>query len=357
MYTAAGVKKEYAPSAYSRRLFHTMQQQNFRGVPVKRPLRLLFLPLCCCLLYLLAFPAQALAGARDGLLLWYRSVLPVLLPFMLVSGILMKLGLPGRLLDLLHGPLHLLFGCSRYGAFAVLTGFLCGFPMGAKVTSDLYRQGKISRGEAKFLYGFVNNLSPAFILSYLAADQMRTPRLKGLFLCNILGAAALYGVITSIGFRRSRKGNATGCAASEPAAASGVSRMSSIFPVIDGCINDSVLNVVRLGVYIMAFSMLSRAVAGLIDVSDPQLLFAAACIEVTNGVHLLSASALPFAQKYVLVCACAAFGGLSALAQTVSIAGMDREMLSGYIKSRATIALLAACCSLGSVLCVLVFRR
>ena len=186
---------------------------------------------------------------------------------------------------------------------------------------------------------------------------MRTPRLKGLFLCNILGAAALYGVITSIGFRRSRKGNATGCAASEPAAASGVSRMSSIFPVIDGCINDSVLNVVRLGVYIMAFSMLSRAVAGLIDVSDPQLLFAAACIEVTNGVHLLSASALPFAQKYVLVCACAAFGGLSALAQTVSIAGMDREMLSGYIKSRATIALLAACCSLGSVLCVLVFRR
>ena len=154
----------------------------------------MFWVLLLLLLYLLLFPVRALADARAGLLLWYRSVLPVLFPFMLLCGLLIRFGLLEHALPALSRPLCRLFGCSPYGAFAILCGFLCGFPMGAKVTCDLQRQRKISEKEAYYLYGFVNNLSPSFILSFLAADQMQRPAWGGLFLCNILGSALLYGI-------------------------------------------------------------------------------------------------------------------------------------------------------------------
>ena len=106
------------------------------GVEMKK----LFGCLLFLLLYLLLFPARALSDARAGLLLWYRSVLPVLFPFMLVCSILIRLDLLKRALPFLARPFHRLFGCSQYGAFAILGGFLCGFPMGAKITRDLQSQ-------------------------------------------------------------------------------------------------------------------------------------------------------------------------------------------------------------------------
>lgn len=66
-----------------------------------------------------------------------------------------------------------LLGTSYYGTFAVLTGFLCGYPMGAKTTSDLLNVNKISRSEASYLLSFCNNTSPAFILSYVVAQNMK----------------------------------------------------------------------------------------------------------------------------------------------------------------------------------------
>ena len=94
--------------------------------------------------YLLAFPRPALESARRGLLLWYRSVVPVLFPFMLLGNFALRTGLIDPLTALFYRSLHLLFGCSQAGCFAVLSGFLCGFPVGAKITSDLAAQHLIS---------------------------------------------------------------------------------------------------------------------------------------------------------------------------------------------------------------------
>ena len=153
------------------------------------------LPLVFCFFafffYLLAFPLPALESARHGLLLWYHSVVPVLFPFMLLGNFALRTGLIYPLTALFYRPLHLLFGCSQAGCFAVLAGFLCGFPVGAKITSDLAAQNLISADEETFLLGFCNNLSPAFLLSYLAAAQLDAPKLGPVFLGTVLGASFL----------------------------------------------------------------------------------------------------------------------------------------------------------------------
>lgn len=296
--------------------------------------------------YLFSFPQQAAAGVRDGLVLWYTSVLPVLFPFMLLCGIVLKFDLAAPLLRYLHRPIHALFGCSAYGAFVILAGFLCGFPMGAKLTADLKKQGKIPPEEADFLFGFVNNLSPAFIISYLSAEQLQRPRWKILFLVNILGSAVLYGILSSFHYRKRIQPSLPFPSTGEK---KGVS-LGKRFAEIDLTINDSIQNVVRLGAYIVIFSMLGGALSRFVDTSKALPLLLVSCVEVTNGVRLISQSSLPLFAKYVLLSAVCAFGGLSALMQTISIASMDLSTAKKYIKSRVMITLLSTLLSVGSVL-------
>lgn len=296
--------------------------------------------------YLFCFPQQAAAGVRDGLVLWYTSVLPVLFPFMLLCGIVLKFDLAAPLLKRLQRPAHALLGCSGYGAFVVFTGFFCGFPMGAKLTAELKKQGKITSDEANFLYGFVNNLSPVFIVSYLAAEKLRRPGWKGLFLVNILGSALLFGIVSSFHYRKRIPSSAY--STSIPSGRTG--NLAKQFTEIDNTINDSIQNIVRLGAYIVIFSMLSGALSRFVDTANPMALFLVSCVEVSNGVRLVCESALPLYTKYIMLSVIGAFGGLSALMQTISIAAMDLPTAKLYIKSRVTITLLSAILSIGSVL-------
>lgn len=341
--------------------------------------------LCVFLLlfsYLLFFPEAALASAREGLLLWYRSIIPTLFPFMLLCTLAVRLNLAGSLLGLFARPVCRIFGCSRHGAFAVLTGFLCGFPMGAKVTADLARQQLISEREARFLYGFVNNVSPAFLLSYLASDQMRRPDLKVVFLGTILGSSLLYGILSSLHYRKPAPTRSfpprtnrspheqsfsthpngssnTQVFSTRPNKSSDEQDLSAFsaaphrplsFALLDECITDTCQNTVRLGAYIMLFSILTGAAQRFFPTDHPAALFLVSSIEITNGVRLLASSALPFPVKYVLLNAVCTFGGLSALVQSVGIAGMDGAQARSYIKSRVCATLLCVMLSVGALL-------
>ncbi|MCD8398334.1 MAG: hypothetical protein LUD12_14340 [Lachnospiraceae bacterium] len=283
-------------------------------------------------IYLLLCPQMALNSAREGLLLWYHSVLPVVFPFLFLSSLAIRLVSAEDMPKILTRPFTRLFGCSAYGAFVIPAGFLCGFPMGAKLTGDLYRDGKITREEALRLFGFANNLSPGFIVSYLAAEQMQQPALAGCFLLQILGAALLYGWTQGWPHHVHQ----------HPAPQQtprGHEKVS--FSLIDDCIYGAMESALRLGAYILLFAILSGAITQAAPLSNPAILLFASSIEVTNGIRLLAASALSAGEKYVAVSALAAFGGFSALAQSAGIAHMDKEMLFYYIKSRVIITLLS----------------
>lgn len=291
--------------------------------------------------YLLIAPESALSSARDGLLLWYHSILPALLPFMLLCTLVLRLGLLDECLPVLYRPIHLLTGCSPYGAFAILTGFLCGFPMGAKITHDLLAEKKISQSEADWLMGFVNNLSPGFLLSYTACEQMEFSSGRFLFPANVLGSALLFGILTSLRCRQTFHHSAASSACPDAV---------TLFPVIDDCISSTVQSIVRLGIYIIMFSLFGSMLRILLPDDHMLTLFLCTILEVTGGIHVIADSALPFSIRYILINALCCFGGLCALAQTAGITSMNRHALLHYIKSRVLITLLSALVSCGSVL-------
>ena len=85
-------------------------------------------------LIMLLCPQEVFFGASKGLLLWFQTVLPTLLPFMILSGLLISTN-SIVYLDRIFGPFfRRLFRTSENASFAIIAGFLCGYPMGAKVT-------------------------------------------------------------------------------------------------------------------------------------------------------------------------------------------------------------------------------
>ena len=99
-----------------------------------------------CLIFMIFHADLVTKGAVSGLLLWYSSVVPALFPFMVLSSVLSASGGVQALMR----PFPVIFrfaGLSADGWYVLLTGLLCGCPMGAKTCADLYAEGRISSGE------------------------------------------------------------------------------------------------------------------------------------------------------------------------------------------------------------------
>ena len=67
---------------------------------------------------LLAYPALSLAYASKGLVLWFEKMIPTLLPFMILSGIMIRMHLTHQCVGLFHPLFHRIFHPS-----VLCTGF------------------------------------------------------------------------------------------------------------------------------------------------------------------------------------------------------------------------------------------
>lgn len=132
--------------------------------------RIITLFCICLLLFLLVHPEEAFLSAKDGMSLWLNVMIPTLLPFLILTGILLKAGNIPQLLGPLSPFWKHFFGISPAGAYVLILGFLCGYPMGAKLAHDLYINHQISQREGEYLLTFSCNASPAFIFSYLSKN-------------------------------------------------------------------------------------------------------------------------------------------------------------------------------------------
>lgn len=144
----------------------------------------------------LLFSKYTIHYASLGLTMWFQNMIPALFPFMILSGIIIKQNYAEKITKLFHPILHMFYQTSEYGSYCILSGFLCGFPMGAKSCCDFYKRGQISKNEAEYLLAFCNQLSPAYYIGFLLPLlQINTPcKIAKVFL-GIYGIPLFYGII------------------------------------------------------------------------------------------------------------------------------------------------------------------
>lgn len=138
--------------------------------------------------------------AATGLTLWFDNMVPALFPFMVISALIIRLDIAPYIVSFLHPVLKLLFRTDLYCEYAIVMGFLCGYPMGAIVVGDLLKEGKITTEKADYLMGFCNNIGPVFFCSIVL--PLFKPEHRFLLLCGMYGIPLLYGIILRFFYRK-----------------------------------------------------------------------------------------------------------------------------------------------------------
>lgn len=264
-------------------------------------------------LMLLSNPEITVLGAKTGLNLWLNSVVPSLLPFLIFSNLLFEADAVSYLTALLSPLCRLLFGTSKDGSFAVISGFLCGFPMGSKSCLELVKHQKIKKEEAAYLVSFCNNASPAFVISFICHGIFSGK--NGLLLpvlFSFYSAPLITGILFRFLFRKQTNEPDLSLQSSSPPAA-------FQFQYLDHAIMNAFQTIVRLGGYITFFAVLSAFLQSAVFLPIPLRLFLTAVIELTTGASLLGKLPVSLKLRVIAVCACVSFGSLSGFAQSYTL--------------------------------------
>lgn len=280
---------------------------------------------------LLAFPKESLAFSLTGLQLWFNRMVPTLLPFMILSGIMIRLNLTEHVVKIISPFFLPLLKVSLNGIYALAIGFLCGFPMGAKVIADLYSCHKLSQKEASFLLAFCNNIGPVYFISFVLPSL----RLKLIFpyLFGMYGLPLCYGIFLRYTLY---KNSLPIPVSSKPvrklknilSAAEGASPIS-LLDTLDDSILSGLYSIAKLGGYMVFFNLLNLAPHALLPplpLTDADWGAVINCLlEITSGISRIGS------QSPLIVLLLLPFGGFSCIAQTYSMIKDTNLSLKHYI--------------------------
>lgn len=165
---------------------------------------LLFLSSLLLFFCLLIFPARTFFYACEGVNLWFHTILPSLLPFLILTSLLLETGAARRISARAEVFFQTVFGLSPAGFYALFLGLFCGFPMGARITAQLYEAEEIDRNEACYLLTFCSSPSPAFLSSYVILTAFSGQIHPGFVFGVLYGSNFLTGFLFRLVFRRFR---------------------------------------------------------------------------------------------------------------------------------------------------------
>ena len=293
------------------------------------------LPVLVLFLAMLFSPKAVFEGAESGLLLWFQVVFPTLFPFMLVSGLMLSGGGLVVISRIFGRLFSTLFATSPNGSFAVIAGFLCGYPMGAKVSADLVRSGRISRDEGAYLLSFCNNTSPIFIMNFIVWKTFDREELMIPTLLILIGVPAFL----SLFFRRFYLKGRKKFSDLSDKKKNNVKLLN--FEMLDSCLADSFESIVKVGLYIIFFSILI-ALPGKLSAGHPLLAGILPTLEMTNGILMIHKAAPDLTVSYPLILGLTSFGGFCSAAQTKCMLKAASLPILPYIIQKLTAAAAAS---------------
>lgn len=231
--------------------------------------------LIICLISLFAFQKTNFITVKNTVNTFFSSVLPSLFPFILFSNF----ALNSNLLSAITSNLKK----YKYITSAIIIGFLCGYPMGAKTTSKYYTEGYITKNQALFLMSFINNCNPIFILSTIGLCVFNNLYI-GIILCisHYLSAIIIgisYFTHNNIIHENIKKSN-------ELSKKNNKKLHKSIFQIVDESIKTSYIVLSNIFAFILIFSLVFSVLENIllkIGISNQIICTISALFEVTSG--------------------------------------------------------------------------
>lgn len=309
----------------------------------------------CIIIFLIVFsfffPEITVYAARNGIQIWFHQILPALLPFTILSALLVK----SDFLKSFKGNANLI-ACL----ITMACGFVFGFPVGAKLSSDFYKQKLLSEKQATILAIATNNFSPVYVCGF-SLSLLFSSKEYNIITYIILYLTPLILLTTyllySTFYKRNSNKNMCVDEKNNLLKSSDTSSFQLNMQTMDESIISGFVALIKICGYIMLFSIVTEILSVIISniTANPPLILMLlqGNLEITNGINLLADIKIENSIKYIIAIQLLSLGGLSGFAQTGSILAEAGLSMHKYIIGKAILSLLL---TLLSVIYVLFIR-
>lgn len=276
-----------------------------------------FLFMIVLLISLLVFHDAVISGTQNGLLLWYQTLVPSLLPFILVTNAMSETNAYHSIAKQFKG----IHSGKIYEIIAILLGNLCGYPIGGKILNDFVKNQCISAKQANRLLPLASQASPMFLLGYVYNHILEKEIPLSIFLISIYIPVILYYIFLYIFSAKDKF-------------------QSSCIPVQKLNIKDTFMHAVEImvmiGLYIIIFSILLTILLPIFQSTQAKIILS--FLEITTGLSMLNMLSLAEPFHTSLLCSLCAFGGICSAFQVKGVLEYRDKTIKKYLIDKCVLS-------------------
>lgn len=278
-------------------------------------------------------PELYIKQTLNGITAWAFNVLPSVLPFMLLTKILSSLGEVEKFSKIFSKPSSKLFKTPAISSYVFFISILSGYPVGAKMTADLYETGKISKSDAFKMTSFCSTSGPMFIIGAVGIGMLKNVTYGYIIMIAHIVGALLNGLLY-----RSIK-----IKSNTPALKNKESKNNID---LSGIVLDSALSIISVGTIIAIFFVIITSLSPIFSLFPSHITgILEGIIEITKGCYDISSSL----NGIWAVVACTfviSFGGISTILQSITMLNKLDMPIKLFVLQKFTHAVFATIISI-----------
>lgn len=312
------------------------------------------LPFLFLALSMFYYPQEVVNSASNGLQLWWEYVIPALLPFFILSELLLASGFVHFLGVMLEPLMRPLFRLPGQASFVVAMSFTSGIPIGAILTSKLRNQKVLTQEEGERLLAFTCNPSPGFMFGAVASGMLGRSEL-GIVLA---GSIYLANILVGIVFRFYRVTETTRSSSFFPSPKLALSELQKaqktdsrpFGKLLGDAVKQSTNNILMVGGFLVFFSVFvgmleklrltyalgylsQKFTGGLLSFQQVSALVTG-FLETTLGCESAIASFSTLDLQLAILAGILGWGGLSVFAQVASFSSTTDLRFAPFVYGR-----------------------
>ena len=139
-----------------------------------------------------------MSSVKDGVLIWYNSLLPSLFPFLIITHIMIKLGFIYPIKEILK-PIFNFFKINSNISFVLIMSILGGTVTNAKCIKELYQKNILTKKESEKALTFTFFSNPLFILGTVGILFLKNKKVGIIiFITHVLTEILIYIIFNKL---------------------------------------------------------------------------------------------------------------------------------------------------------------
>lgn len=228
-----------------------------------------------CLVMLFRYPDESKNGVIKGIEICLYTIIPSLFPFMALSTYIIKSNILSPFYKVISPLSKLFFRQPPCAISVIIMSVIGGFPVGIKMTSDLYMQGQIAKEQAQRLCLFCMNGGPAFVITTVGLGMLGSMKAGIIVYISLCISALVSGVISSFIAEKNKE--------------IAINRSEISLPIssLSVAVSDTMQSIITICAWVILFSSAASCLQNM-GLNEKVYMVTCSLLEVTNGCIILS---------------------------------------------------------------------